>query len=98
MQNSIFKSYDDLPLFLNAAMVAKALGVSISSAYELFSLDLGRGRFLLPTTAGAADHRCLPTETTAHPITQTARIFLCVSLCAVFPGWEIPILRADWNR
>ena len=29
------KNYDDLPLFLNAEMVAKVLGVSISSAYEL---------------------------------------------------------------
>ena len=27
--------YDDLPLFLNAAMVAQVLGVALSSAYEL---------------------------------------------------------------
>lgn len=32
---SSYKSYDDLPLFLNAAIVAKALGVSPSSGYEL---------------------------------------------------------------
>ena len=32
---SEYKSYDDLPLFLNAAMVAKVLGVSPSSSYEL---------------------------------------------------------------
>ena len=32
---SIYKSYDDLPLFLNARTVANVLGVSISSAYEL---------------------------------------------------------------
>ena len=30
-----YKSYDDLPLFLNAAMVAKVLGIAPSSAYEL---------------------------------------------------------------
>ena len=30
-----YKSYDELPLFLNAAMVAKVLGVAPSSAYEL---------------------------------------------------------------
>ena len=30
-----YKSYDGLPLFLNAAMVAKVLGVSPSSGYEL---------------------------------------------------------------
>jgi len=32
---SEYKSYDDLPLFLNAAMVAKVLGVSSGSGYEL---------------------------------------------------------------
>ena len=35
MQESIYKSYDDLPMFLNAKMVAQLLGVSPSSAYEL---------------------------------------------------------------
>ena len=35
MKESSYKSYDDLPLFLNAAMVAKVLGVSPSSGYEL---------------------------------------------------------------
>ena len=32
---SEYKSYDDLPLFLNAAVIAKALGIAPSSAYEL---------------------------------------------------------------
>lgn len=35
MKLSEYKSYDELPLFLNAAMVAKVLGVSPSSGYEL---------------------------------------------------------------
>ncbi|MGI5963812.1 MAG: helix-turn-helix domain-containing protein [Lawsonibacter sp.] len=35
MQESGFKSYDELPLFLNSELVAKVLGVSPSSAYEL---------------------------------------------------------------
>lgn len=35
MNKSIYKSYDELPLFLNASMVAKILGISTSSAYEL---------------------------------------------------------------
>ena len=35
MKLSVYKSYDDLPLFLNARTVAQVLGVSISSAYEL---------------------------------------------------------------
>ena len=35
MKESSYKSYDDLPLFLNAETVAKMLGVSPSSGYEL---------------------------------------------------------------
>ena len=35
MKESTYKNYDDLPLFLNAAMVAQVLGVAPSSAYEL---------------------------------------------------------------
>ena len=35
MKESSYKSYDDLPLFLNSATVAKVLGVSPSSGYEL---------------------------------------------------------------
>ena len=35
MKTSEYKSYDELPLFLNAETVAKALDVSPSSGYEL---------------------------------------------------------------
>ncbi len=35
LKESVYKSYDELPLFLNAEMVAKLLGISPSSAYEL---------------------------------------------------------------
>ena len=35
MKKSLYKSYDDLPLFLNSEMVTQVLGVSPSSAYEL---------------------------------------------------------------
>lgn len=35
MNLSKYKNYDELPLFLNAAMVADVLGVSPSSGYEL---------------------------------------------------------------
>ena len=35
MQKSVYKRYDELPLFLNSETVAKVLGVSPSSAYEL---------------------------------------------------------------
>ena len=35
MKRSVYTNYDELPLFLNAEMVTKVLGISISSAYEL---------------------------------------------------------------
>ena len=53
MKESQFTSYDQLPLFLNATLVARTLGVSISSAYELMhedgfpSLRIG-SRFVVP--------------------------------------------------
>ena len=53
MKVSTYHSYDDLPLFLNAELVARVLGVSISSAYELMhenafpSVRVG-SRFVVP--------------------------------------------------
>ena len=35
MKESIYKNYDELPLFLNAATVAKVLGIAPSGSYEL---------------------------------------------------------------
>ena len=35
MKESTFKSYDELPLFLNARTVAQVLGISQAGAYEL---------------------------------------------------------------
>ena len=35
MKESAYKNYDELPLFLNVATVAKVLGISPSSGYEL---------------------------------------------------------------
>ena len=35
MKQSIYKTYDDLPLFLNATMVAQVLGISAASSYVL---------------------------------------------------------------
>ena len=35
MKESVYKSYDELPLFLNAETVTKLLGISPSSGYEL---------------------------------------------------------------
>lgn len=53
MKESFYKSYDDLPLFLNAETIAKLLGISIPSSYELMhekdfpSLRIG-SRLLVP--------------------------------------------------
>ena len=35
MVQSKFKSYDELPLFLNAKTVSEILGISVAGAYEL---------------------------------------------------------------
>jgi len=35
LEKSTYTTYDELPLFLNADLVAQMLGISISSAYEL---------------------------------------------------------------
>lgn len=35
MKESVCKAYEELPLFLNAEVVAKVLGIAVSSSYEL---------------------------------------------------------------
>ena len=35
MKESVYKAYEELPLFLNAETVAKVLGIAPSSSYEL---------------------------------------------------------------
>ena len=53
MKESNYKSYDELPLFLNTATVAKVLGIAPSSGYELMhekgfpSLRIG-SRLIVP--------------------------------------------------
>ncbi len=53
MKESVYNTYDELPLFLNAETVAKLLGISISSSYELMhekgfpSLRIG-SRLIVP--------------------------------------------------
>ena len=53
MKESVYKSYDELPLFLNAELIGKVLGVSSTTAYELMhsedfpSLRIG-SRLIVP--------------------------------------------------
>ena len=35
LKESVYKSYEELPLFLNAKMVAQVMGIAPSSVYEL---------------------------------------------------------------
>lgn len=35
MKQSVFKSYDELPLFLSAKTIAQVLGISMAGTYEL---------------------------------------------------------------
>ena len=39
LNTSSIKNFDELPLFLNAQLVSRALGISPSSAYELLHED-----------------------------------------------------------
>ena len=57
MKESVYTAYEDLPLFLNAETVAKLLGISISSSYELMHEkgfpSLRIGSRLLPALQGS---------------------------------------------
>ena len=66
VKGSAYKNYDELPLFLNAATVAKVLGVSPSSGYELMHVVVTNSVSLAPTQAAGLAHFVappLPTQT-----------------------------------
>jgi len=53
MKGSAYKSYEELPLFLNASDLAKVMGIAPSSAYELmhekgFPVLKSGSRLLIP--------------------------------------------------
>ena len=80
MKESAYKCYDELPLFLNAATVARVLGVSPFSGYELMHVVVTNSVSLAPPQAAGLAHFVAP------PLpTQT----LCV--CAGAPFF--PILK-----
>ena len=82
MKESAYKSYDELPLFLNAATVAKVLGVSPSSGYELMHVVVTNSVSLTPPQAAGLAHFVAP------PLpTQTLRV------CAGSPFF--PVLKID---
>lgn len=66
MKESSYKTYDELPLFLNAETVAKVLGVSPSSGYELVHVVVTNFVSLAPPRAAGLAHSVappLPTQT-----------------------------------
>ena len=66
MKESSYRSYDELPLFLNAATVAKVLGISPSSGYELMYIVVTNSVSLAPPQAAGFAHSVappLPTQT-----------------------------------
>lgn len=56
MKSSAYTCYDELPLFLNADVVAKTLGISVAGTYELLkrkdfpSITIGN-RIVVPKDA-----------------------------------------------
>ena len=80
MKESIYKDYGELLLFLNAATVARVLGVSPSSGYELMHVVVTNSVSLAPPQAAGLAHFVAP------PLpTQT----LCVCVGAPF----FPVLK-----
>lgn len=76
MKESSYKSYDELQLFLNAATVAKVLGVSLSSGYELMHVVVTNSVSLaLPQAAGLAHFVAPPLPTQTLRICAGAPIF-----------------------
>ena len=66
MKESIYKTYEELPLFLNAGTVAKVLGIAPSSTYKLMHIVVTNSVSLAPAQAAGLAHSVappLPTQT-----------------------------------
>ena len=78
MKESKYRTYEDLPLMLNADAVKDVLGISISSAYELMyeaELDAAKAEAAkkLGAAVCAAVCRCVRLSCTAPPCTPVGR-------------------------
>lgn len=101
MKESGYKSYEDLPLFLNAATVAKVLGVSPSSGYELM-LVVAKSTPLHPaympggaewTLRRRASARSRMRETPPAPLPLLPRSGTAASphsFCSLILSWPTP--------
>lgn len=82
MKESLYKTYEELPLFLNAATVSKVLGVSPSSGYELMHVVVTNSVSLAPPQAARFAHSVAP------PLpTQTLRV--CAGAPFIFPVLKV---------
>lgn len=65
MKEPAYKSYDDLPLFLNAEIVAQALGISPASGYELMRVVANSVSLASPQAARLTHYVAPPFPTQA---------------------------------
>ena len=85
MKTSAYKNYDDLPLFLNASLVAQVLGVSPSSGYELMHVVVTTHRRILQRQKEydrrrPRDALCAPISAPAAHLTRPNSANRCTAL------------------
>ena len=82
MKESVYKSYEDLPLFLNAKMAAQVLGVAPSSAYELMHIVVANCISLVPPFTAGLAHSVAPPLPTQTP-------YVCAGTPFSFPVLKV---------
>ena len=85
MKTSAYKNYDDLPLLLNASLVAQVLGVSPSSGYELMHVVVTTHRRILQRQKEydrrhPRDALCAPISAPAAHLTRPNSANRCTAL------------------
>ena len=82
MKQSVYKAYEELPLFLNAETVAKVLGIAPSSSYELMHVVVTNSVSLAPPQAAGLAHFVAP------PL-PTQTLCVCVGAPFIFPVLKV---------
>ena len=82
MKESVYKTYEELPLFLNAEVVAKVLGIAPSSSYELMHVVVTNSVSLTPPQAAGFAHFVAP------PL-PTQTVCVCVGAPFIFPVLKV---------
>ena len=94
MKESIYKDYGELLLFLNAATVAKVLGASPSSGYELMHVVVTNSVSLAPPQSAGLAHFGAP------PLPRKRCAFVRGPLSSLFSSAYITHLPDNtlWRR